>query len=88
MLIDKFPFQNRLSLLQKYTKCTLNLRSFGFSSADPSREVNSDKFLRGKFVPRSFDLFFFKTTTEYFLQIPLLICTFYRCILLTGEEIC
>ena len=29
MLIDRFPFQNSLSLLLKHTKCTLNLRSHG-----------------------------------------------------------
>ena len=32
--------------------------------------------------------FFFKVATEYFLQLPLFICTFRRCILLTGWEIC
>ena len=67
-------------------KYNLNLRSFGFSSADPSREENSDIF-RAKL---SLDLltFLFKTITEYFLQLPLFICTYHRCILLTGEEIC
>ena len=28
----------------------LRNRSFGFSSADPNREENSDKFIQGKFV--------------------------------------
>ena len=32
--------------------------------------------------------FFFKTTTEYFIQLALFTCTFHRWILLTGEEIC
>ena len=64
MLIDKFPFQNSLSLLLKHTKCTLNLRSLGFPSADPSREENSDQGIQGKFATWSF-AFFFKATTEY-----------------------
>ena len=50
MLIDKFPFQNSLSLLLKHTKCTLNLRLLGFPSADPSREENSDQGIPGKFA--------------------------------------
>ena len=29
---------------------TVNLRSLGFSSADPSCEENSDKFIQAKFV--------------------------------------
>ena len=49
MLIDKFPFQKTFSSLKTHTKSTLNLRSLGFSSADPSRE-DSDKFIQGKFV--------------------------------------
>ena len=86
MLIDRFPFQKSLSLQLKHTKCTLNLRSLCFSSAYSSREENSDQGTQGKFAV--FLSFFFKMTIEYFLQLPLSICTFDQCILLTGEEIC
>ena len=50
MLIDRFPFQNSLSLQLKHTKCTLNLRSLCFSSAYSSREENSDQGTQGKFA--------------------------------------
>ena len=42
MLIDKFTFQTDFLFYKKHTKCTLNLRSFDFPSADSSREENSD----------------------------------------------
>ena len=42
MLIDKFTFQTDFLFYKKRTKCTLNLRSLDFPSADSSREENSD----------------------------------------------
>ena len=50
MLIDNFPFQTDFLFYKKHTKCTLNLRSLDFPSADSSREENSDSFIQGKFV--------------------------------------
>ena len=50
MLIDKFIFQTDFLFYKKHTKCTLNLRSLDFPSADSSREENSDLFIQGKFV--------------------------------------
>ena len=50
MLIDKFTFQTDFLFYKKHSKCTLNLRSLDFPSADSSREENSDKFIQGKFV--------------------------------------
>ena len=57
MLIDKFTFQTDFLFYKKHTKCTLNLRSLDFSSADSSREENSDYFIQGKFVAGSFVFF-------------------------------
>ena len=62
MLIDKFTFQTDFLFYKKHSKCTLNLRSLDFPSADSSREENSDKFIQGKFVAWSFVFFSFKTT--------------------------
>ena len=47
---------------------TLSLCRLGFSSADPSREENSDKFIQGKFVPWSFDFFSSKHQLSIFLN--------------------
>ena len=41
MLIDKFTFQTDFLFYKKHTKCTLNLRSLDFPSADSSREENN-----------------------------------------------
>ena len=41
MLIDNLHFKQTFSTI-KNTKCTLNLRSLDFPSADSSREENSD----------------------------------------------
>ena len=57
MLIDNFTFQTDCLFYKKHTKCTLNLRSLDFPSADSSREENSDSFIQGKFVAWFF-LFF------------------------------
>ena len=42
MLIDKFTFPTDFLFYKNQTKCTLNLRSLDFPSADSSREENSD----------------------------------------------
>ena len=42
MLIDKFTFEIDFLFFKKHTKYTLNLRWLDFSSADCSREENSD----------------------------------------------
>ena len=44
MLIDKLNlhFKQTFSSIKKHTKCTLNLRSLDYPSADSSREENSD----------------------------------------------
>ena len=42
MLIDKFTFQTDFLFYKKHAKCTLNLRSLDYPSADSSREENSD----------------------------------------------
>ena len=49
MLINTFTFQTDFLFYKKHTKCTLNLCSLDFSSADSSRKEN-DKFIQGKFV--------------------------------------
>ena len=46
MLIDKFTFQTDFLFYKKHTKCTLNLRSLDFPSADSSarkRVINSSR---------------------------------------------
>ena len=50
MLIDNFAFQTDFLFYKKHRKCTLNLCSLDFPSADSSREENSDSFIQGKFV--------------------------------------
>ena len=52
MLIDKFTFQTDFLFYKKHTKCTLNLRSLDFPSADSSREENSDSFYARPFVSK------------------------------------
>ena len=52
MLIDKFTFQTDFLFYKKHTKCTLNLRSLDFPSADSSREENSDSFYGRPFVSK------------------------------------
>ena len=42
MLIDKFKFLTDFLFYKKHTKSTLNLCSLDFTSADSSREENSD----------------------------------------------
>ena len=68
-------------------KILKKLRSLGFSSPDLEVKKTVINSSRANLL---LDLltFFFKTTTEYFLQPPLFICTFHRCILPTGEKIC
>ena len=46
MLTDKFTFQTDFLFYKKHTKCTLNLRSLDYPSADSSREetvINSSR---------------------------------------------
>ena len=52
MLIDKFTFQTDFLFNKKHTKCTLNLRSLDFPSADSSREENSNSFYGRPFVSK------------------------------------
>ena len=52
MLIDKFTFQTDFLFYKKHTKCTLNLRSLDFPSADSSREENSNSFYGRPFVSK------------------------------------
>ena len=40
--IDKFKFEQTFSSIKNTQKCTLNLRSLDFPSADSSSEENSD----------------------------------------------
>ena len=42
MLIDKFTFQTDFLFYRKHTKCTVDLGSLDFPSADSSREESSD----------------------------------------------
>ena len=48
MLIDKFTFQIDFFFYKRHTKCTLNLRSLDFPSADSSREEIPE--IQDKFV--------------------------------------
>ena len=74
MLIDKFPFQYRLSLLWQNTKCTL-ISGFKNPQKNCAHSVYLLPILRKTVINSSrakllldFLTFFFKTTTEYFLQ--------------------
>ena len=82
MLIDKFTFQTDFLFYKKHTKCTSNLRSFDFPSADSSREENSDQFIQGKFVALSFVFFPSKRQLSIFFNFHLssvhFIGVFYR----------
>ena len=50
-------------------KFTLNLVLLGFSSAGPSLEENSDKFIQGKFLAWSFDFFSSKRQLSIFFNL-------------------
>ena len=50
-------------------KFTLNLVLLGFSSAGPSPEENSDKFIQGKFLAWSFDFFSSKRQLSIFFNL-------------------
>ena len=75
MLIEKFTFQTDFLVYKKHTKCTLNLRSLDYPSADSSREetvINSSR------ANLSLDLlsFFLQNNSLVFSSTS----TFHRCI--------
>ena len=89
MLIDKFTFQTDFLFYKKQTKCTLNLRSLDYPSANSSREEN--RVINSSRANLSLDLL------SFFLQNDSLVfsstSTFHLCISSvyftpSGEEMC
>ena len=71
----KFTFQTDFLFYKNHTKCTLNLRSLDFPSADFSREENSDYSFRADLSLDLLSIFFqndslvFSSTSTFHLCI-------------------